>query len=136
MDIPQRDSKGCSNGTGNGKPPPSTPPERDPGPGAHPDMNSNGATAASKPPGMAFTISFGDDEGEGKETVMKKGPKMAMSGNLSQFLPSKVRRSFRQREMEKELKEVEEGKDSSGTDVGEDRAKQVCELHDVTPLCL
>lgn len=105
MEIPQRDS-GPTHLAG-------TPPERDPGPGAKPE-DAPSPRGGGKPTGMAFTITFGDEE----EDEEKKGRKIAMDGQLSQFLPNKVRRSFRQREMEMEERhqQQQQQQDSSSTD--------------------
>ena len=91
MEIPQRDGgptpprgeAGAGGGSGR-----HTPPEKDvPPPVSAPPAPAAAAAAAAGP--MAFTVDLGDDVGG--------APKLNMKNSLSEFLPHKVRRSFRSR---------------------------------------
>ena len=88
MEIPQRDGgptprgeAGAGGGSGR-----HTPPEKD----VPPPVSAPPAPAAAAAAGpMAFTVDLGDDVGG--------APKLNMKNSLSEFLPHKVRRSFRSR---------------------------------------
>ena len=69
-----------------------TPPQRDCDP---PGGRGSDDSAELNTCGMAFTIEFGP--GESDEADVTSPPKMSMHDSLSQFLPHKVRRSFRER---------------------------------------
>lgn len=95
MEIPQRDSSAEKDVV---RPPPplQTPPERDVPP------------PEEAQPGMAFTIDMGGDDDK----------KLSMAGSLSNFLPSKVRKSFRTRLAK--TKSQDQGQEAKSQDQGQE----------------